>query len=95
MGKEKNKILRVKDVISTTGFHRGRLKLWERYGLLIPMRAKNKNQDRLYTEDDVKFITWAAKLMKRNGLSAESIKILKEYFETGKIMSYKWYKEVR
>lgn len=95
MGKEKNKIMRVKDVIRATGFHRGRLKLWEKYGLLIPIRAKNKNKDRLYTKDDVKFLIWADKLMKKEGLSAESIKILKEYFETGKITSYRWHKEVR
>ena len=86
-----SKPLRVKEVGEKTGFHRRRLKLWEKYQILKPNRAHNKNEDRIYTDDDVERIIWADKLMK-NGLSASTIRILIEYFTTGKITSYKWYK---
>lgn len=91
MATKQHHILRVKDVMEKTGFHRRRLKLWEQYGLLKPTRANNKNLDRLYSEDDLKFIGWADQLMQQ-GLTAETIKVLAEYFRTGKIVSFKWYK---
>lgn len=81
----------VKDVMEKTGFHRRRLKLWEQYGILSPERASNKNRDRIYSADEVSLIIWANKLMK-GGLSADAIKILMEYFRTGRIVSHKWYK---
>lgn len=88
---KKEKVLRVTEVTALTGFQRKRLKLWEEYGLLSPARADNHNEDRLYSQEDVEFIKWAGGLMKK-GLSADSIRILKEYFETGSIKSYKWFK---
>ena len=88
---QKRNGFKAKDVMARTGFHRRRLKLWEEYGILSPDRERSGNKDRIYTESDVKKILWAVGLMKK-GLSIDAVKILKEYFETGEITSYKGYR---
>ena len=90
---EGKKYYGVKEALDKTGISYRQLKLWEKSELLKIRRETNpatKNEDRKFSEDDIKQISWIKEKLKE-GLPIVAIRMAVEHHTKGKI-SVNWYK---
>ncbi|HHU31538.1 MAG: MerR family transcriptional regulator [Zhaonellaceae bacterium] len=84
MIKDKNLPLYTIGVVSgIVGVHQETLRIWERNGLITPAR---KNNQRLYSENDLKRLLFIKQLLDDKGLNLAGVKQLIEFYPC-------WWKE--
>jgi len=91
---KEGKLYRTKEAIELINISSRRLALWENTFELFKIKRVpgSKNRDRVFSKDDIELIKWIKRQLDDKHRSVETVRLLIEYFQKGKITSVEWFK---